>query len=385
MELRVITSLAEIPAAEWNRLRGTDCPFLSHDFLATLERHGAVGEHTGWIPHHLGLFAEDRLIAAAPAYLKTHSWGEFVFDFAWADAYARHGEPYYPKLVIAVPWTPATGPRILTAPDADADTLRRAVADGARRLVERAGLSSVHCLFTRERDTEALASAGYAIRHGCQYHWHNNGYTHFDDFLAALTSKKRKNIRRERRRAAEAGIGVRIVAGDQADAAQWTALHRFYVDTFEARGNVPVLSRECFMDLGARLAGRMLLVLAERAGTPIAGALCFRDDERLYGRYWGCSEEVDGLHFETCYYQGIDYCIREGLSVFEPGAQGEHKVARGFLPTVTQSAHHLVDERFRDAVGSFLTREREAVTEYARQLTREGPYRIECARAVTRG
>ncbi len=382
MELHVVTSLDNIPAASWNRLTGSDCPFLSHEFLWTLEQHGAVSEATGWIPHHLALFDADRLVTAAPAYLKTHSWGEFVFDFAWAEAYARHGEAYYPKLVMAVPWSPATGPRILTDPAGSADDLRRIMAAGARQLAERAGLSSAHWLFAREADVACLRAAGYDVRHGCLYHWVNAGYRDFDDFLDALTSKKRKNIRRERPRVAENDIEVRTLHGDEADSSHWSALHRFYQSTFELRGNIPVLSRKCLEDLGKRLGRRMVLVVAEQAGEPVAGAICFRDRERLYGRYWGCDRDIDGLHFETCYYQGIEYCIREGLSVFEPGAQGEHKVARGFLPTITRSAHHLIDPRFREAVGGFLARERQAVDAHARALTMEGPYRAESLQRI---
>jgi predicted N-acyltransferase len=377
MELHVLASLDEVAADAWNGLAGSDCPFLRHEFLHTLERYRAVSEATGWIPHHLALYDGARLVAAAPAYLKTHSWGEFVFDFSWADAYARHGRSYYPKLVIAVPWTPATGPRMLTDPEGDPDRLRRTLAEAVRQFIERARLSSAHWLFPREADVASLSAAGYAIRHGCQYHWSNPGYRDFEDFLDALTSKKRKNIRRERRRVVEQGIGLRIIHGDEADDSIWSALHRFYENTFEQRGNVPVLSRECFRALGRRLGRRMVLVVAEQRGVPLAGAICFRDRERLYGRYWGCDREIDGLHFETCYYQGIEYCIGEGLKVFEPGAQGEHKVARGFLPTITRSAHYLRDARFREAIDDFLERERKVIDAHARQLTMEGPYRAD--------
>lgn len=377
MELRAIRRIDDIPATVWNGLEGTDNPFLDHAFLSALERHGAVSRETGWVAHHLGLFDGDRLVAAAPAYLKTHSWGEFVFDFAWADAYARYGEAYYPKLVIAVPFTPATGPRILFAPDGDHETLAAALTNGARTMVERAGISSVHWLFPRAADRDRLAAAGYSLRHGCQYHWRNDNYADFEDFLGRLTAKKRKNIRRERRRVHQAGVRIRTVHGDEADTALWSAIHRFYRRTFHEHGNLPLLSRAFFEDVGARLGRRVVLFIAERDGTPIAGALCFRDARWLYGRYWGCDETVEDLHFEACYYQGIDYCIRKGLTGFEPGAQGEHKVPRGFLPTITYSAHHLVDPRFREAVDDYLERERAAVNDYARALTLEGPYRAE--------
>lgn len=369
METHVLNSLEGIAAADWNRLRGTDCPFLSHEFLSTLEAHGAVSTSTGWTPHHLLLYDRTRLVGAAPAYLKSHSWGEFVFDFAWADALERAGGAYYPKLVMGVPWTPATGPRMLYAADVDEHEVRTGLAHAARALVRDAELSSAHWLFPREADALALENAGYSARFGCQYHWRNDGYADFSAFLATLNSKKRKNIRRERNRLREAGVTFQLVHGHEVDEPLWSALHRFYVRTFRERGNVPVLTRECLMALGRKLGQRMVVVLAALDDRVIAGALLFRDSERLYGRYWGCDLEMDGLHFETCYYQGIEYCIREGLEVFESGAQGEHKLARGFRPTLTRSAHYLAHPGLRQAVDNFLIRERRAVTRYVRETT----------------
>lgn len=385
MELHAIPRIEDVPQADWNRLQGARNPFLRHEFLAALERHGAVAPDTGWVPQHLALYDDGELVAAAPAYLKSHSWGEFVFDFAWADAYARHGLEYYPKLVVAVPYSPVNGPRMLLAPDRPAAPLRRALADGAGALAARRSLSSVHWLFAEPADAEALAAAGYQLRLGCQYHWTNPGYSDFNAFLAGLTSKKRKNIRRERRRVAEAGIVLRTVHGDEADAALWAQLHGFYAKTFREHGNLPLISRRCFTEIGEHLGDRVVLFVAEAAGEPVAGAICLRSDDTLYGRYWGCREEIDGLHFETCYYQGIDYCIRHGLRRFEPGAQGEHKVARGFLPTLTRSAHHLADPRFGAAIGDFLARERRAVEGYAAALTMEGPYRGEVLERLPHG
>ncbi|PWG62408.1 GNAT family N-acetyltransferase [Spiribacter halobius] len=377
MELHAIPRIEDIEPGQWNRLAGAGNPFLRHEFLAALERHGAVSPRVGWAPHHLALYHDGALVAAAPAYLKSHSWGEFVFDFAWADAYERHGLDYYPKLVVAVPYSPVNGPRMLLAPEGDASRLRAALADGARAMTNQLELSSAHWLFPERPDHAALLRAGYQHRVGCQYHWYNAGYADFDEFLAGLTSKKRKNIRRERRLVREAGIELRIVHGHEADDALWAQLHGFYAKTFREHGNLPLISRACFADIGAALRDRVVLVVAERGGEPVAGAICLRDDHTLYGRYWGCREEIDGLHFEACYYQGIDYCIRHGLQRFEPGAQGEHKVARGFLPTLTHSAHYLADSRFRDAVGDFLARERQAVEAYAETLTMEGPYRVD--------
>jgi len=382
MEFAIIERLADIPAAQWDRLNRANYPFLRHGFLAALESHGAVAPQTGWQPHHLALYDGHTLVAAAPAYLKGHSWGEFVFDFAWADAYERHGGAYYPKLVVAIPFTPATGPRILHDPALTRHEAMASLAREARGATERMGLSSAHWLFPTADDAGHLSEAGYSIRHGCQFHWYNRGYRDFEDFLSTLTSKKRKNIRRERRRIHEAGLALRIVHGDEAEPALWDALYRFYRTTFELHGNPPLISRDCFAAMGEALSWRMVLVVAEDARGPVAGAICFRDDATLYGRYWGCDTEIDGLHFEACYYQGIEYCIRNGLERFEPGAQGEHKVARGFIPTITRSAHHFRDGGFQAAVDDFIQRERRAVYEYAEALTMEGPYRTELAPSV---
>lgn len=375
MEIETIDQLSGVAAGDWDALNPADYPFLSHAFLAQLEHHAAVSQRTGWQPCHLTVRDGSDLVAAAPAYLKGHSWGEFVFDFAWADAYERHIGAYYPKLVAAIPFTPATGPRVLSdgrvTPRHAAETLGNA----AREIIDNRGLSSAHWLFLRPEDAQHLADTGYSIRHGCQFHWFNGGYRDFDDFLAVLTSKKRKNIRRERRQIADAGIRFRIVHGDEAEPALWDALYRFYRTTFELHGNIPLISRDCFAAIGRALGWQMVLIIAERDSVPMAGAICFRDHDSLYGRYWGCDTDVDGLHFETCYYQGIEYCIEHGLERFEPGAQGEHKVARGFVPTITRSAHFLPEPGFRRAVDDFIDRERQAVYEYARSLTMEGPYR----------
>ncbi|MEX0373834.1 GNAT family N-acetyltransferase [Spiribacter pallidus] len=377
MQLKAIPAIDEIAAARWNALEGADNPFLRHEFLSTLEAHGAVGEAHGWIPHHLLLEDGDTLLAAAPAYLKLNSWGEFVFDFAWAHAYERNGMDYYPKLVVAVPFSPVNGPRMLLNGDHPAGALRQALADGAREMAAQMGISSVHWLFTRRADQAALQASGYAHRYGCQYHWRNAGYADFDAFLAGLSSKKRKNIRRERRQVTDQGIELQTLHGDEIDARQWDALHAFYVDTFRAHGNLPVISRDCFEALGRRLGDRLVAFVAHHGQAPVAGAICLRSDDTLYGRYWGAAADYDGLHFEACYYQGIDYCIRHGIDRYEPGAQGEHKIPRGFLPVITHSAHALLDERFQVAVDDFLARERPAVEDYARQLTREAPYRAE--------
>ena len=384
MQLRAISAISEIAAERWNALVGADNPFLRHEFLDAMERHGAVSRDNGWVPYHLLLEDGDSLAAAAPAYIKGNSWGEFVFDFAWAHAYERNGLDYYPKLIIAVPYSPVNGPRMLLNADYPADGLRRTLADGARQMADAMAISSVHWLFPQTADVATLETAGYARRDGCQYHWRNAGYRDFEDFLGGLNAKKRKNIRRERRRVSEQGLQMRTLHGHEISHDLWTALHGFYEDTFHAHGNLPVISRDCFAELGERLGDRVVVFLAEADGDPVAAAICLRSDDTLYGRYWGAAHDYDDLHFEACYYQGIDYCIREGMDRFEPGAQGEHKVARGFLPVLTHSAHYLRDEQFRAAVDDFLARERPAVAEYARTLTAEGPYRADVLEQLPR-
>ena len=378
MKLKILHSLEEIPAHEWNSLEGTANPFLTHEFLAALEHHGAVSRRTGWLPNHLVLYDEHGLAAAAPGYQKSHSWGEFVFDFAWADAYERYGMEYYPKLVCAIPYTPATGPRVLVRRGLDRMRAISELAAQAQAFIRHKELSSAHWLFVEPDTVPTLASAGYSIRLGCQYHWSNAGYRSFEAFLAELSSKKRKSIRRERRRVREAGIEFRTHAGHEIPVELWRSFHRFYVNTFHAHGNIPPLSLGFFREIGERLGSRVVMVEAQRHERTIATALYLRSPTTLYGRYWGNNGEMhDGLHFETCYYQGIDYCIREGLHRFESGAQGEHKVARGFLPTATYSGHHLLDRRFRLAVNDFLRHEREDIEGYIRERTRAGPFRLD--------
>lgn len=374
MKVRFHATLDEIDAGAWNALLPDDNPFLDHAFLAGLERHGCLDPRSGWQPHHLGMYDGGRLVAAAPLYLKGNSHGEFVFDWSWAGAYARHGLEYYPKLLCAVPYSPVTGPRLLVgdAPDPDAlrGTLVRAMRDEAARL----RLSSAHLNFATAADAAAPCGDGWLERVDWQFHWRNRGWPDFDAFLAALNHKKRKNIRHERARVARAGVQCEIRHGDELDTADWRALHGFYLATFDDKGNHPALTPAFFRHLGIALPRRVVAVLCRRAGEPIAGALMLRSSTTLYGRYWGCREQVEGLHFEACYYQGIDYCLRERLSVFEPGAQGEHKIARGFLPAQTRSFHWIADPRFRAAIADALTRERQLLDDYRDELLEHSPY-----------
>ncbi len=373
--ITITERLDDIDAGEWNALVDDDQPFLRHEFLAALERHGCVGEHWGWIPCHLTLRDEsDRLIGAAPLYRKLNSYGEFVFDWAWADAYQRHGLRYYPKLVGAVPYTPASGPRLLAAPGHEAEAWST-LENAARTLAERERLSSLHWLFTPPRQTEWLREQGYLVRTGCQFHWHNAGHAGFDAYLATLTAKKRKNIRRERRQVREAGIRFRWLRGDQADADDWAVFHRHYRSTFERKGGAATLSLDFFHDIARRIGEHLLIVFALREQRPVAAAFSLIGARTLYGRHWGCDERHQGLHFETCYYQGLEYCLAHGLQRFEPGAQGEHKVSRGFLPTPTWSAHWLRETGFHDAIARFLVLETEGIEDYMKELSAHSPFR----------
>jgi uncharacterized protein len=367
---RFIPSLDQVPAADWDALRPDDNPFLSHAFLAGLEQHGCLLPRYGWQPHHLLIHDDGRLVAAAPAYVKANSHGEFVFDHGWAEAYARHGLAYYPKLLCAVPYSPVAGPRLLSGTGQN-HALQAACLDAFRQETTDAGLSSAHVNFI----ATPPADPAWLPRFDWQFHWQDRGWGDFDSFLAALSAKKRKNIRQERAQVAAAGITLRWLHGDEASAAELATMHDFYRGTFHDKGNLPVLSLGFFEHLAHALPRQTLIVLAERGGQTIAGALFLRSSDTLYGRYWGCSEPWPGLHFEACYYQGIDYCLRHGLTRFEPGAQGEHKVARGFLPVATHSLHHLRDPRFHHAVAEALQRERVWLDAYRASLLQHSPYR----------
>ncbi|MCG6942576.1 MAG: GNAT family N-acetyltransferase [Thiohalocapsa sp.] len=378
--LTTLASIDEIPAADWNALAGGDLPHLRHEFLAAMEHHGCVGERFGWLPRHLVLRDEhNRPLAAAPCYLKFNSYGEFVFDWAWADAYQRAGERYYPKLVVASPYTPATGLRILTGDNAERPALAAAMIQGSVQMAERLGVSGLHWLFTSEAETDWLRAQGLLPRLGCQFHWRNHGYDSFDAFLGELSAEKRKKVKRERRRVAESGIRIRRARGDAVTAEEWRIFHRLYEDTFDKRGGLPTLSLPFFQEIGRTMGENLLLVLAEEpahgGARIVAAAFCLQGSRSLYGRHWGCFTEFHSLHFEACYYQGLEHCIAQGLERFEPGAQGEHKVARGFLPTRTWSAHWISDARFRRPISTFLTQEIEAVEDYIAEMNTHSPYK----------
>ncbi|TDK23387.1 N-acetyltransferase [Luteimonas aestuarii] len=369
--LRVIDALSEIPASQWDTLHDGTHPFVSHAFLHGLEAHGCLRPDWGWTPRHVTLWEGGTLVAAAPNYVKRNSHGEFVFDHAWAHAYAQHGMDYFPKLLCAVPYSPVTGPRLLARDPASRQFLLEALAATAAA----DGASSVHVNFHREGEDDAFDEA-WLRRIDVQYHWRNTaGWTAFDDFLAAMDHKHRKNIRQERRKVAEAGVRFRVVHGDEASKGDIAAMHGFYLQTFAEYGNSPALTLAFLQHLARTTPRNLVLVFAEHGGQQIAGALCLRGGDTLYGRYWGSHATLPGLHFETCYYQGIEYCLREGLRAFEPGAQGEHKIARGFLPTLVRSRHWIAHPGFREALRAWCGDESESVRRYAGLLTARSPFR----------
>jgi len=358
--LELAPSIDALPAAEWDRLAGTANPFVSHAFLKALEDGGATGGDSGWDPMHLLLRdAEGRMTAAMPHYLKHHSYGEYIFDHSWANAFTRAGGDYYPKMLSAIPFTPATGPRFLTgdATPEMAARLRTALAGGMTQYLDRLNLSSAHINFLPEADTAPLAAEGWMIRSSIQFHWHNDGYETFDDFLAALSSRKRKNIRKERRTVAEAGVRLLRLSGDDVSPAHIDDFFRFYMSTIDRKWGGAYLTREVFHYLRDSMADSMLLVMAEYDGRIIGGALNFIGEDTLFGRNWGADIDIPCLHFEACYYQAIEFAIERRLAVVEAGAQGFHKVQRGYMPVTTRSAHWIGHDGFRAAVERFLEAE----------------------------
>jgi uncharacterized protein len=368
---RVGDGVASFNAGAWDACAGDANPFVSHAFLSALENSGSATVNSGWQPAPIAIDGVDgALVGALPAYLKSHSQGEYIFDHNWADAYENAGGRYYPKLLIAVPFSPVPGPRLLTQ---SAETAKGLIA-AAEVLTQRNGLSSAHANFIAPDQVEIFEAGDWLVREGTQFHWANDGYGCFDDFLAALSSRKRKAIRKERA-AAVAGLDIVHVSGADITEAHWSAFWRFYQDTGMRKWGQPYLTRAFFSEIGRTMADRILLFLALRDGNPIAGALNFIGADTLYGRYWGCSEDVPFLHFELCYYQAIDAAIARGLKTVEAGAQGEHKLARGYVPVPTWSAHYIPDPNFRRAIADFLTRERRAVARQIEFLNELGPFK----------
>lgn len=369
---RIHKSVSEISPADWDRMAGSGNPFVSHAFLALLEESGSVGARTGWSPLPIVIEGDDgRPAAALPAYLKSHSQGEYVFDHAWADAWMRAGGDYYPKLQIAAPFTPATGPRLLLG---DRTDLAVPLLRAAEQLCESNDLSSAHATFIAPDQLPLFEEAGWLLRSDIQFHWENRGYASFDDFLAALSSEKRKNLRKERARAQD-GVEIRSFNGDAILPEHWDAFWLFYQDTGARKWGRPYLTRAAFDLIGERIADKVLLVLAFHEGEPVAGAINFIGADALYGRYWGALVEKPFLHFELCYYQAIDAAIALGLSRVEAGAQGGHKLARGYAPVQTWSAHYIVDPGFRRAVADFLAQERAGIAQDQLLLGGRTPFR----------
>jgi uncharacterized protein len=368
--IQVVDSLASIPASDWDALAGHH-PLLSHAFLHALQESGCASAETGWAPCHITLWRDNRLAAAMPLYLKSHSYGEYVFDWAWADAYQRHGLRYYPKLLNAVPFTPVTGPRLLALSDADRSTL----LDAALAFARDSGVSSLHCLFPAEPEVAAFESAGMMLRASVQFHWRNEGFSDFEDFLGRMNHDKRKKIRQERRKVRDAGIEFRRLRATDATEADWRFFVECYDRTYRAHHSSPYLNLDFFLRLAQAMPEQLLLILGYRDAVPVASAFNIIGEDTLFGRYWGTREFHSGLHFETCYYQAIEFCIAEKLGSFEGGAQGEHKLARGLLPQRTVSAHWLAHPEFAEAVTRFLRKEASGIEHYVDELSEHSPFK----------
>lgn len=371
---RIVSSLSEIGQSAWDGLLAlqTDAnPFLSFAFLDALHESGSASVSSGWQPQFITLWDDAGLAAALPLYVKGHSYGEYVFDWAWADAYQRNGLDYYPKLLSAIPFTPVTGGRLLARDEA----ARTALVETLDTVQQGNRLSSTHILYPPQAQAEQLQQAGFMLRSGVQFHWLNNGYENFDAFLETLERKKRKNIRAERRKVSEAGVTFRHVAGSTATEADWQFFKRCYDHTYAAHRSTPYLNLDFFLRIGASMPQNLLLIVAEQDGNPIASSLLVHDDQTLYGRYWGELAHVDCLHFETAYYQPLEFCIANKIACFEGGAQGEHKMARGFLPQKTWSAHWLAHPGFADAIEDFLKRESSGIENYMDELNERNPFK----------
>ena len=374
IQFSAVQTLADVNAEDWDALDDSGDPFLRHAFLYGLEKYDCLSPQ-GWYPAHVLAHAGEELIAALPLYLKDNSYGEFVFDWSWADAYERAGGKYYPKLVSAIPFTPASGNRLLVKGDWDASELAQGLIAAIERLMEANNASSFHCLFPTAQQAALFGEASLLTRRACQYHWYNRDYQSFDDYLSALKSKRRKQIRKERRDAEACGLKIETVHGDNIKEHHWHAFHQFYCSTFYRKWGEPRLTEGFFNYLSEAMPDAPLLVLAADNAEYIAGSFCMRGRDTLFGRHWGCSEHYKHLHFELCYYQNIDYCIREGIQRFDAGAQGEHKIMRGFEPVTTWSNHLIRDPGFKRAIDDFLKRENPMIEQYIADLAGHSAYR----------
>lgn len=364
-------NIQQISSDDWNNLIVDNDPFISHEFLTALERNNCASSKFGWHPDHITLFDSDNLVAASPLYLKTNSYGELVFDNTWANAYQQTGRQYYPKLVCSVPYTPTTGQRLLASSPEYAHSLINETINKAKL----AKFSSVHWLFPNSHDINLLFSSGLSTREDIQFHWHNNDYETFENFLEQLTSKKRKMLRRERRKVFEEGFEFEVIHGSCSNREHWSHFQTFYESTFDNKYGIATLNQAFFEEIADTLGDRVILLFAKKHTKYVAGALFLKSDNRLYGRHWGSLIQSDFLHFETCYYQGIEYCIKNNIDYFEPGAQGEYKLSRGFLPVTTKSAHWIADEDFRDMIDKHTLHEKQEVSRYRDMLMEHSPYR----------
>ena len=371
-----LDSIAKVAPDSWNMLVGSDYPFIQHEFLFALEESGCTTAHSGWKPHHLVIKNKsDKLIAVMPLYLKNNSMGEYVFDWSWADAYYQHGMEYYPKFVTSAPFTPSAGPRICLDPKENRDELINSIVNSIKKEAELLNCSSWHVLFPDKDLSDSLSALSLVQRHGCQYQWFNKNYTGFDNFLESFSSRKRKNLKKERKKIHESNIQFEWLEGKEVSTEQWQCFYKFYQNTYLVRGRSAYLTLPFFLEIARLMPEQILLVLAKKDDAYIAGALSFKDENTLYGRYWGCDEEWQFLHFETCYYQGIEYCIQHNLQKFDSGAQGEHKIQRGFEPVLTYSNHWISHPQFSAAIDQFIKEEINHLSKYQQLASKHLPFK----------
>lgn len=373
-----VSSLKDVQRAEWNALQDDDNPFLSYEFLSALERNDCLGEKYGWYPHHLIVRANKQLVAATPLYIKTNSYGEFVFDWSWASAFEQAGINYYPKLISSIPYTPATGKRLLLSPKLSAEQMTALASEMIQATLKESqnlNMSGMHWLFYDKDEDEHFRKQGQMFRLGYQFHWHNRDYDSFENFLETFVSRKRKKVKQERKYVNAQDLEIRRVHGSDLSEEQWQQIHIFYESTFYRKSGIPTLSLEFFKEVGSTMGKQIMLVLSYSGGELVACAINFSSSHTLYGRFWGCTQAFHSLHFEACYYQGIEYAIENKLKFFEPGAQGEHKISRGFIPTKTWSAHSIHDERFKPAIRDFCKREEHFMQQDYDELMTHSPYK----------
>lgn len=373
MQIKICQSISEIQTAAWDNLVRDNHPFIKHTFLQALETHDCATAKFGWQACHVAVYRAEILVGACPLYIKTNSYGEFVFDQVWANFYQQHGAAYFPKLVSAIPYTPAIGQRLLCQPGLESEVLPL-VLKTIKSFAYKIDASGFHALFLQKSEHQFLLKQDLMSRFDCQFHWDNENYVDFEEFLSRLKAKKRKNIRQERKKVKQQGVTFRVLSGRDATKKDWLNFSLFYARTFEEKSGIATLNLEFFQEVARTMPAQIILILADKDQECIAGALCYKSDTTLYGRHWGCLETIDYLHFEVCYYQGIEYCIKHGLQKFEPGAQGEYKLARGFLPYLTKSCHWLADNNLQMPILDFIKREQAGVLAYIQQMQQDSPY-----------